>query len=187
MRTRNIVLIVIVIILVALGLWWASAAGKPGSGSVASSTTQMATSTATTTASASNGGSASTSGSTGSSLSKIASQTNNFTCTITAGGASGQTTGTVYGAGGKIRADFSIPSNNGSVTGHVIRSNGYAYSWVDGQSTGTKTAVSTNTNVAAPGQGGVISLDSATASECHPWSPDTTQFVPPKGITFVAR
>jgi len=186
MRTKNIVLTVVVIVVVVLGLWWASSAGMLGSGNQASSTAQMATSTATSTASTSTSGSAgATGGST--SITAIASKTNNFTCTVTAGDTSGQATGVVYGAGGKIRVDFSIPSNNGSVTSHVIRSNGYAYSWVDGQSTGTKTAISASTNVAAPGQGGVISLDSATASECHPWSPDTTQFTPPKGITFVAR
>jgi len=173
---RNAIIGLVVLVLIVLCVWYWSSSGAP--------TTQgpeAATQSATTTSSGTGTGSGSTT------LRALASQSGNFTCSLILASSSGQTTGVIYSAGGKARLDFTVPSVNGSIRTHVIRSGGYSYAWVDGQTTGTKTAVSSGSSAATPSQGGFVSDDSTVSSECHPWSPDTSQFTLPKGITFVAR
>lgn len=117
-------------------------------------------------------------------------QGGNYTCTLTTiDGSSGKTTGTVYASGGKTRSDFKIQSATGAITElHIIRDGVTAYTWVAGQSSGTKTAITASSSV-VPRQpsGAVISVtdDSSVSTDCHPWLPDISQFVPPTSITFV--
>ena len=92
--------------------------------------------------------------------------------------------GTIYSAGGKTRLDFQSTVNGQTTTVHTLRSGTTAYTWVDGQSVGTKTTITASSSIVPQPTGGVISDDSQVSSECHPWSPVASQLVVPAGITF---
>jgi len=181
---RNAIIGVVVVLLIIAGVWyWTSTMPQSGSPSETASSTQEVASSTTA------GSGTGTTDGTQQSLGKVLSQGGNFTCTVESISAGQHSTGTVYGSAGKTRLDFTVDVNGTTVNTHIIRSGGYAYTWVDGQSTGTKVAISTNTTAPQPGQGGYVNVDNNTnvSSLCHPWSPDTTLFVPPKGISFIAR
>jgi hypothetical protein len=154
---QKILIGVAVLVIIGLGIWFALAGGMVGQspGTEASSTTEAATTTNT---------GSSTGSQSGTTLRSIVSQSGNFTCTVNAVQSSGQTTGTIYGASGKVRLDFTAPSQNGSLVTHIIRSGGYSYIWVDGQSTGIKTAVKADDSI-TPASGGNVSDDSKVSSE----------------------
>jgi hypothetical protein len=77
-------------------------------------------------------------------------------------------------------------ANGQSTTIHTIRTGTTAYTWVDGQSVGTEAAITSSSAIVPQPAGGVVAVsDSAQmSSECHPWSPDASEFVLPSGITF---
>jgi hypothetical protein len=180
MNKNKIWIIAAVIAVVILGFWFMSS--KPAKeAEETTSETPVATnnqqSNETSTASQSTPGS----------LGSLMKQGGNYTCNVTTIADTGKAQGTIYGSNGKIRFDFQIQSPQGlTITTHTIRDNGVAYSWVDGSTKGTKTAISTASAVAPGPMGGSIQVsdDSQVASDCHPWIPDASQFVPPKGITF---
>jgi len=183
MTNRNIIIGVIVVLVVIGGIWyWVSS-----SNGVNSTPSQTASTTTTGTASAT--GSTQTAPGTGT-LRTLVTQGGNYTCTLTQTATSGaQTTGSIFGAGGQTRLDFKISTNGTDFTMHTIRTGATAYTWIDGQQTGTKTAITASGPIVTPASGGVIAIndDTQVTSECHPWSPVASDFVPPTGITFIAK
>ncbi|HVZ76147.1 MAG TPA: hypothetical protein VG934_02655 [Candidatus Paceibacterota bacterium] len=185
MTQRNIVITVIVIIIVVLGGWWLiSSQGAGGTGTTASSTAMGGEASSTTT-----GGTAgSTTAGSSESLKTVTAQGGNYTCSLYTMTDAGVTRGTIYGSGGKTRLDLTFQATNGtSVITHIIRSNGTSYTWVDGNQAGFKSSITSSSPIISQPQGGVISDDSSVASDCHPWVPDTTEFVPPTQINFVSQ
>jgi hypothetical protein len=89
--------------------------------------------------------------------------------------------GTVYVANGKVRADFTAKAAGMSITGHVIQADGYAYSWSDLMPQGVKVRVD-EAPAAAASQG----LDSSTKVEysCVEWMTDESKFAVPSSVTF---
>ena len=180
--SRNSIIAAVVIVIIALGAWyWAATTPGMQGGPEASTTPQSASSTT------SGAGTAGTSS--GTTLGAVLSQGGNYTCTIESITSDQHSVGTVFGSGGKTRLDLSVQSNGTTVMTHIIRSGGYSYTWVDGQTTGIKASASTATGSQQPGQGGYIEVNdqSNVSSTCHAWSPDQTQFTPPAGITFIAN
>jgi hypothetical protein len=176
---RNIVIGVVIVILLVLGLWW-----YLSSTSMSSSTSETNNNAATSSENSSSGTTGTTAGSK-STLGAVLAHGGNYTCTISSTSSTGNATGVIYAAGSKTRVDFNATSQDGtSVQTHVIRDGTWSYTWVDGMTTGTKTAMTTSAPRNPQPSGGVISEDSSVSSDCHPWVPDATQFVPPKGITF---
>ncbi len=183
MTTRNTVLtVVIVLIVLALGWYWYSWAQNgtvmPDTSNTDSTTSQGTDTTGQTTHSSSK------------SLRTLASQGGNYTCTLTTTGDQGKMTGTIFASAGKTRLDFKISLPTGTdITSHTIRSGSIAYNWVDGQQTGSKLAITASSAIVPQPTGGSTSVNDEVQvdSDCHPWSPDASQFVPPTGITFVAQ
>jgi hypothetical protein len=181
MSQRSIIATIVVIIILIAGAWYFL---SYTSGAPASTSTTATTTVATTTDTGSD-----TSGTpTQTTLGTIVAQGGNYTCSIQTTQNGAQTTGTIYGSGGKTRLDFVISENGVDTTTHVIRTGSTSYTWVDGQQTGTKSAITPTSPIIQP-NGGVISVtDTSTlSSSCHPWVPDSTQFVPPAGISFSAQ
>ncbi len=178
MTNRNIIIGVIVVLIVAAGAWyWMSSTNTAGAPSTTASSTDTSTSAAT-------GGQGTTIAGTGT-LRTLVTQGGNYTCTLTATTAGGgQTMGTIYSAGGKTRLDFQSTVNGQTVTIHTLRSGTTAYTWVDGQSVGTKATITASSAIVPQPTGGTISDDSQVSSECHPWSPVASDLVVPAGITF---
>ena len=185
METRNVIIGLVIIVVLALGGWWLYSSGTiPGEEGMATSTPQGATSTSSTSGSTSSGTKTAT-------LRSLTTQGGNYTCTIdtTPETGGGRTTGTIYSAGGKTRLDLIAQNPNGTnVTIHIIRSGSTAYTWVEGMTTGTKSAITASGAIVPQPSGGVVSIsDEATvSSDCHPWSPQASQFVPPAQITFTS-
>lgn len=89
--------------------------------------------------------------------------------------------GTVYVANGKVRADFTAKAVGMSITGHVIQTEGYAYSWSDLMPQGVKVRID-EAPAAAASQG----FDSSTQVEysCIEWMTDESKFAVPSSVTF---
>ncbi len=179
MSSRSIILTLVVLIIIVAGGWYVISYGNSG---YPSSGSDMATTTTTSTTTTPSSGTQATT------LRALTAQGGNYTCSIDTITSNGETTGTVYGAGGKTRLEFIVAQNGLNITTHIIRSGTISYTWVDGQQVGIKSTI-TPTSPITPGQGGVISVSdtSNVSSTCHPWIPDASQFVPPKGITFRAQ
>lgn len=185
MTQKNIIIAVVIIAILALGSWYL----------ISKNTTPVSTGTEVTTNTPVDGGGPSqgtnvtpTKG-TGT-LKTAFTQGGNYTCTLNALATdNGKTSGTVYASAGKTRTDFRAQSADGIVTElHIIRDGTSAYTWVAGQTTGTKTAI-TSTSPFVPrqpsGAGIAITDDSSVNWDCHPWLTDKAQFVPPSNITFI--
>ena len=173
MASKNIIIGVVAVLVVAGGIWyWVSSSGTAGTPSSTASSTATGTQPAAQTTT----------------LRALATQGGNYTCTVSTIADNGQTTGSVFTAGGKTRLDFKITLNGTDTTMHTIRTGTTAYTWVEGQSAGTKSTITTSSSIVPQPQGGVIAVNDnvQVASDCHPWSPDATKFVPPTGITFAA-
>ncbi|HVV39290.1 MAG TPA: hypothetical protein VHD31_03105 [Candidatus Paceibacterota bacterium] len=177
---RNVGIGVIVILILALGAWWFWGSSSMNS----SDTSNTASSTDVTTGTNGTNGQTQTTSGTGT-FRTLVTQGGNYTCTVmTTPTESSRTTGTIYSAGGKTRLDLKITTNGTDVTMHTIRSGGTAYTWVDGQTKGTKSTITASSAIVPQPTGATISDDSEISSDCHPWSPVASQFVVPAGITF---
>ena len=123
------------------------------------------------------------------SLGSLLAKGGNYTCTLnTLAADNSRADATVFASNGKTRFDFRTQNTIGMVTvSHTIRSGSLAYSWVDGQTKGTKTAITPKSSVPVAEPSGIVVMINDTAqieSDCHPWIPDVSQFTPPAGITF---
>ena len=95
------------------------------------------------------------------------------------------TGGTVYIAGGKVRADFTSKSQAGTIGGHMISDGTVVNTWMDGMTQGFKssfTMTQTASSTAAPHKG--LDPNKKTNYTCTPWSADASMFALPSGITF---
>lgn len=187
MTKKNILIAVVVIAILALGTWYL----------VSKNATPISTTgTDVTTGTPADGATTVTPGTTATptkgtgTLKTAFTQGGNYTCTLNAlADDNGKTAGTVYAAAGKTRTDFRAQSADGIVTElHIIRDGTSAYTWVSGQTTGTKTAI-TSTSPFVPrqpsGAGIAITDESSVNWDCHPWLTDKAQFVPPSNIIFI--
>lgn len=106
------------------------------------------------------------------------------TCTYSTTTSSGTQSGTIYVAQGMVAGDFQM---SGQVTtqGHMIVRDSTSYVWMtmNGQTQAFKTAVNTNAQ-AAPGNQGV-NYNSSMNYSCQPWTPDSSKFTLPAGVTFM--
>lgn len=165
--------IIVAAVVVVGGGWYLVSLGSsaPSStGTSASNTTQGTQQPATT------GTTSSGSGTIGALLAM-----GNVQCTVTTPNGSG----TVYVSGGKMRGDFSMSSQGKTMNAYMINDGAYIYSWSDAAPQGMKMAVSASSAGSAATHGGVSNSTAVTYS-CSPWGVDTTMFVPPTNITFMA-
>ena len=186
MTKKNILIAVVVIAILTFGTWYlVSKNANPVSTTGTDITTGIPD-----TAGATNPGTTATPTKGTGTLKTAFTQGGNYTCTLNALATdNGKTAGTVYASAGKTRTDFRAQSADGIVTElHIIRDGTSAYTWVSGQTTGTKTAITT----ASPfvprqpsGAGIAITDESSVDWDCHPWLTDKAQFVPPSNITFI--
>jgi len=189
MNQKNIIIAVVVIALLVLGFWYFSSRDSMPNVATPDATTDTADTANGTGATPAGGTAAAPTKGTGA-LKSAFTQGGNYTCTLNAlANDNGKTTGTVYASAGKTRTDFRAESADGVVTElHIIRDGTSAYTWVSGQTTGTKTAL-TATSPFVPrqptGAGIAITDESSVSWECRPWLTDLKQFVPPTNITFI--
>ncbi len=189
---KNLIIGLVVVIVIALGAWYVLSQGS----GTATPTGAPTTSTTTTSSAATSGAVADETtppvGKGSGSLQSVLSRGGNYTCTFTtistAAGSGSKSSGTIYVSAGKTRGDFSATTNTGATTMvHIIRSGSTSYTWVAGQPTGSKAAITpTSPTITNPSGGSITQDQFANVSwDCHAWLPDVTQFVPPPSIKFV--
>lgn len=89
---------------------------------------------------------------------------------------SGTSTGTVYASSGKIRGDFTLPGQNGTVQQHIIVDSYMAYMWNNTSNQGVKFAVQEQ----SPNQ-----LTNSTVFKCNVWSPNMAVFEIPANVAYL--
>lgn len=114
----------------------------------------------------------------------------NYLCTFESHDPNSNSSGTVYVQGNDVRGDFqSNVKTVGLVESHMISVGGYVYTWTNAAPTaGFKTKATAQTdlpNAISTSLGGSVQGEGTSASwSCRAWTPDTTKFDLPKGITF---
>ncbi len=108
-------------------------------------------------------------------------------CTVTTTIEEAPSSGTVYVAGGKVRADFvSKPAalNGAEVASSMIQMDGYVYTWTDAFPQGMKMKIPEGNNTQGSSQAGV-DYSSKVDYDCGAWSVDASMFTPPASVTFM--
>ncbi len=127
--------------------------------------------------------------STSGSLSSLWSMSGDHKCDVTITEQSVKGSGTVYVSQGKIRADFSmeIPQlGNKSMVASMIQMDGQVYSWTNMYPQGFKTKVVANSDPLASMNTGGIKTNPSVKYSCVSWTPDSSKFELPSGVTFTA-
>lgn len=97
----------------------------------------------------------------------------------------GTSQGTVYIAGGKMRADFTSQTQAGTFETHMINDGTSLYTWTDGVPQGVKLAapdITAQTNASAD-QGG-FDYSAQVDYTCGPWNEEPSMFTPPTSVSF---
>lgn len=113
------------------------------------------------------------------------------TCTFESGDAStGKSTGTVYIAGNKVRADFSTTGTDGqNYAGSMINDGTYMYNWDSATKQGMKIAITeemqkTTEEIKNDNQNAYLNPDEKGTYNCQGWGTDSSKFAPPADVTF---
>lgn len=178
MTQKNIIITALALLVIVLGGWYLLSPNESGEKTAQedSSSNGADSKSDTTTAKPST-------------LRAVAERGGNYTCSITTVGGEGRTTGTIFASGDKMRLDFRAETNSGGfATIHTVRDGVWAYTWLEGQKTGTKVAVTSSSSILPQPSGGVIIVndDTEITSECRPWIPKEVEFELPAGVVFSA-
>ena len=120
------------------------------------------------------------------SLKALAAAGRPVSCTFADKGTDSESTGTVFVANGKVRADFNSTTSAGgqnTIQGHMISDGQFSYVWTSLSTTGLKMSA-TGTAGQSSNSGASIDQDKKLNYTCQPWPADSSQFDLPKGITF---
>ena len=108
-------------------------------------------------------------------------------CTVTTTIEEAPSTGVVYVADGKVRADFvAKPAAMGGaeVSSSMIQADGFVYTWSDAMPQGMKMKVPTATDPAVS-EMAPYDYTQKVDYDCGPWMADASVFAPPSDITFM--
>jgi hypothetical protein len=94
--------------------------------------------------------------------------------------------GTVYVAGGKVRADFGVTADSKTTKSHMIVDGDTSYIWTEDSATGYKMTTNPNASpeaapTAAPG---ALDVNKEADYVCGAWVTDASYFTLPKNIAF---
>jgi len=112
------------------------------------------------------------------------------TCTFESKDESTQTSGTVYiaGANENMRGDFTIETDEGTLTNHMIQKDGYSYIWSDAFPQGYKSEI-TEADAQTPQESSDefenFDYDQDFDYTCRTWQVDSSRFQEPNDIEFV--
>jgi hypothetical protein len=96
----------------------------------------------------------------------------------------------IYLSGGKLRAEFRTISGNVTAANLSIYDGHYLYSWKEGQSTGTKTGVTSLSQLPAAIPANLTSgkiygnTYESVGWKCHAWIANNSILVPPSYVSF---
>lgn len=120
-------------------------------------------------------------------LDEIAARGGSWKCSVASTGPTADSTGVVYVAGDRVRADFTseVPQL-GSVDSYMISDGEYVYSWSSAAPTGVKAMVSLGDGDESTDTSGSETFDSGATLdyECAAWPTDESMFAVPTDVTF---
>lgn len=118
------------------------------------------------------------------SIKDLMSAGNPVACTFTSTAGGYTSSGTVYVAQGSMRGDFVTEGTAaGTIESHMIIKDNTNYMWTSQSAQGIKMTVDAQSTAPA-GENQAVSYDSKVAYDCNDWSPDSSKFSLPSGITF---
>lgn len=166
MNTTHIVGIVLAVIVIGGGIWYATT--HP----ISQTQTETENQTATTEPASGAG-----------TIADLWAMTGSVKCDVSSDDPNASFTGTVYASGGKMRVDAvaTIAQLDRTVTTHMVRADGFFYTWSDLLPQGIKIAETAAETTAAQ-QG--VSGQTKVNYTCGPWIPDASLLTPPANITF---
>ncbi len=109
-------------------------------------------------------------------------------CDVTVDNEHAPATGVVFVSGADVRSDFvTRPTTAGGseITAHMLRTNGYVYTWTDAMPQGVKIKETATMQSGEEGQSQGVSMESKVDYDCRPWTPDASKFSVPANITFM--
>ncbi|OHA18289.1 MAG: hypothetical protein A2664_02395 [Candidatus Taylorbacteria bacterium RIFCSPHIGHO2_01_FULL_46_22b] len=182
---KNVLGIIVAIVVIGGGAWYFSAYAptQNESGDMTATTTD---STATT---ASTSSTSSSEVSFRGSMSELIKRGGSYKCTVTFNSPAGNSDGTVYVSGDRLRGDFkTVVAEAGlTVENHMLGVGGYLYNWNSMTSQGFKSKMSTDKAIdESKPTSASESLDynQALDYKCVAWDGDASLFEFPKGIVF---
>ncbi len=131
-------------------------------------------------------------GGSGNTYHSLLTQTGNYECDYSQVQSSGQAKNVIYLSGGKMRAEFRSTSSGVGTSNLAVYDGHYLYEWQEGFSTGTKTVLTSLSQLPAAIPTDLTSGKIYGSSYesvgwlCHPWSADASLLAPPSYVTFTA-
>lgn len=118
------------------------------------------------------------------SLIELSSRGGNYVCTFTHSSEVAESTGTVYISGTNLRGDFSSQVQNMRIESHMIRKDGFLYTWSPMAPTGFKIPETmAEGNGDAEMQAKYSDINQAYSYDCQAWTPEESRFALP-AMTF---
>ncbi len=120
----------------------------------------------------------------------IFTQSGSHECKYDQVSTTGRNVNVVYIADGKMRGEFRTVASSNSTGDLMVYNNGYLYVWKEGKTTGTKTLISSISELphAIPTDltsGAVLGTNANNVSwDCHTWIKDASLLAPPAYVTF---
>jgi hypothetical protein len=120
----------------------------------------------------------------------LLTQSGSYQCDYSQVRSSGQSTNVIYIYGGKLRAEFRTSENGDTTANLVVYDGHYMYQWREGASTGTRTALTSLSQLPL-----VIPKDLTSGKIygtnyesvgwiCHPWLTNKSLLTPPSYVAF---
>lgn len=104
-------------------------------------------------------------------------------CTFSTVADGSKSDGTIYLAGGKMRGDFDVITENVTVMSHTIFDGTTSYIWTHDAGEGLKMNVDP-ADIESYADNQPISADKNLEFECKSWNEDSSKFVPPSDVKF---
>lgn len=120
----------------------------------------------------------------------LLTQTGSYQCDYSQVQSTGQSNNVIYIYGGKLRGEFRTSKNGDTIANLVVYDGRYLYSWQEGSSTGTRTVLTSLSQLPL-----VIPKDLTSGQihgtnyesvgwNCHTWLTNKSLLTPPSYVTF---
>jgi hypothetical protein len=185
MDTKNLIIIVLAIALILLGARFWSSAPASVEPIVATSTAAATTAQQPVKAPAAKPAPKNTQ-----TYASLITQQGSYQCDYDQVAATGQSHNVIYISGGKLRAEFRTISGNVTAANLSVYDGHYLYSWKEGQSTGTKTGITSLSQLPAAIPANLTSgkiygsTYESVGWKCHAWIADKSILAPPSYVSF---
>ena len=187
---RSLVLAIAVLAVIALTVWFFATPRLPIKDTTNTNSTSSTTTTAQTKAAASPKAAATKAASNSNTYKSLLTQSGSYECDYEQVQSSGQNKNVIYLYDGKMRGEFRTLSSGASTANLFVYDGHYLYQWQEGTSVGTRTVLSSLSQLPL-----VIPKDLTSGKivgssyesvgwNCHTWLTNKSLLSPPSYVTF---